>query len=81
MDEIPVPNTFIMEDGTVIFMNYEADNKDADDEYLTLMYCFGIEYKYQTENIYEMMDQNIPRRELLTYLGAKYRLKVFWGYE
>ena len=81
MDDIPVPNTFIMEDGTVIFMDYQSDNKDANDEYITLMYCLGIENKYQTEDIYEMMDQNISRRELLKYLSAKYRLKVFWGYE
>lgn len=81
MDELQIPNTFITEDGTVIFYQVvEIPKKqlsilDACDNVRML-----IEDKYKTTDIFEMMKLGASQSEIMRYLTSRHFLMT-WGYE
>ena len=76
-----LPNTFIMEDGQIIFFEEEKIPKDQLDCLNACnSICRRMEERYETADIFEMMRNGASRKELIQYMDSKHSLMV-WGYD
>lgn len=76
-----LPNTFIMEDGQIIFFEEAKIPKDQLDCLNACnLICRRMEERYETADIFEMMRNGASRKELIQYMDSKHSLMV-WGYD
>lgn len=76
-----LPNTFISADGQFIFVVEEKIPKDQINHINACnKLCRSMEERYGTKDIFEMMEKEASRKELIQYLDAKHDLMI-WGYE
>lgn len=80
MTSVDMPNTFITDDGQIIFCNtFELDKNDMDQIAVLENTVKHIENKYKTKDIKEMMLAGISRKILRLYLDAKHDLLICYG--
>ena len=76
-----IPNTFIGEDGQIIFIEEFKIPKDQLD---ALSACDSIrrrmENRYETTDIFEMIRKGASRKEVIQYVDSRQSLMV-WGYD
>lgn len=73
-------NTFVTDDGQIIFCNaWELSKKDLDEIAVTEATVDAIERRYKTKDIKTMMLSGISKRLLKLYVDAKRDLLVLYG--
>ena len=71
-------NTFIDEDGSVVFVEaFELDEDDLDNAISCERVRDRIEKKYGTKDIYEMMKRNASRKDVINYLNVRHDLMMY----
>lgn len=73
-------NTFVTDDGQIIFCNaWELSKKDLDEIAVMEATVDAIERRYKTKDIKTMMLSGISKRLLKLYIDAKRDLLVLYG--
>lgn len=74
-----VPNTFIGENGEVIFVeSWELSVKELDDLVKCKRIVELIERKYGTKDIIEMLkNKDFKRSEIMEYIDAKMKIRAY----
>lgn len=81
MEEHNIPNTFITDDGNIIFCNaWEYDEEQLSHIAECEMVINKVEKKYGTSDIKTMMLEGISRKLLIRYMDAKHDLTVLYGF-
>lgn len=76
-----IPNTFIAENGTVVFVNiYEMTTEDMTDIDSAKAYCNIVEKYFGTNSIDEMIRKGMGYEAMNKYNCARYDL-LKWGYK
>ena len=71
-------NTFIYEDGSVVFVEaFELDEDDLDNAIICEQVRDRIEKKYGSKDIYEMMKRNASRKDVINYLNVRHDLMMY----
>lgn len=82
MREKEMDNTFITDDGQIIFCNaWELDEYDLDHISQCETVVKRVEERYKTKDISTMMLEGIGRNALRSYIDAKRDLLVLYGIE
>ena len=80
MIDANMPNTFITDDGQIIFCNaWEFDDGDLAMIAVLEARVNRIEKRYGTKNIERMMLEGISKKEMNQYIIAKRDLLVMYG--
>lgn len=80
MIDANMPNTFITDDGQIIFCNaWEFDDSDLEIIAVLEARVNRIEKRYGTKNIERMMLEGISKKEMNQYIVAKRDLLVMYG--
>ena len=80
MKAIKIPNTFISDNGEIIFVNgVSYDKLDLIERDRCEKIVKSIEEKYHTSSTTEMIKQNITKKEMMAYITAKRDLIVIFG--